>query len=126
MTQKKGRKPLDTGSDIAGAFSEDEAIAKFVKQQQAQPKPEPENAAPMEPSEMRLPEPKPTKSTTPAKGSVMERLLEVTDKEATIRLTVDMPESLHRKLSILCARTGNKKAVVVRTLLEDALKDFNE
>lgn len=57
-------------------------------------------------------------------GSLMSRLLEsAVEKEATVRLTVDMPESMHRKLSILCARTGKKKADIVRMLLSEALQD---
>ena len=35
--------------------------------------------------------------------------LQVFDKEATVRFTVDMSESLHRKLSVLAAKTGRKK-----------------
>lgn len=46
-------------------------------------------------------------------------------KEATVRLTVDLPASMHRKLSILAARTGQKKAEIVRVLLDEALKDVD-
>lgn len=46
-------------------------------------------------------------------------------KEATVRITVDLAESMHRKLSMLSARTGRKKAEIVRTLLEDLLKDVD-
>jgi hypothetical protein len=62
---------------------------------------------------------------TPAE-SLISRLLEQSPKEATIRLTVDMPESMHRKLSLLSARTGKKKAVIVRLLLEEALVNVKE
>ena len=37
--------------------------------------------------------------------SLMDKL-QVQPKEATKRFTVDLPESMHRKLSILAARTG--------------------
>ncbi|MBD1903478.1 CopG family transcriptional regulator [Trichocoleus sp. DQ-A3] len=47
-------------------------------------------------------------------------------KEATIRLTVDLAESMHRKLSILAARTGKKKAEIVRVLLDEALQDVED
>jgi hypothetical protein len=47
------------------------------------------------------------------------------EKEATVRLTVDLPKSTHTKLSVLCAHNGLKKAEVVRMLLDDALKDTN-
>lgn len=47
-------------------------------------------------------------------------------KEATVRFTVDMPQSMHRKLSMLAAKTGRKKVDIVRLLLEEALKDVEE
>ena len=40
--------------------------------------------------------------------SLMSKL-RVPGKEATVRFTVDMSETLHRKLSMLAARTGRKK-----------------
>jgi hypothetical protein len=58
--------------------------------------------------------------------SLMSRLMQNTpEKEPTVRLTVDLPQSMHKKLSILCANTGMKKVEVVRMLLDDALKDTN-
>lgn len=50
----------------------------------------------------------------------------VVTKEATVRFTVDLPESMHRELSILAAKRGVSKADIVRLLLEDALKEVNE
>ncbi len=47
----------------------------------------------------------------------------VTAKEATVRFTIDLPESMHRKLSILAAKTGQSKADILRLLLDDALED---
>jgi hypothetical protein len=59
--------------------------------------------------------------------TLMSRLLEAPEqKEATIRFTVDLPESTHRKLSILAAKTGRKKAEIVRALLDNLLKDSND
>jgi hypothetical protein len=56
--------------------------------------------------------------------NLMSRLMQNTpEKEATVRLTVDLPKSTHTKLSILCAHNGLKKAEVVRMLLDEALKD---
>jgi hypothetical protein len=58
--------------------------------------------------------------------NLMSRLMQNTPaKEPTVRLTVDLPQSTHKKLSILCANTGMKKVEVVRMLLDDALKDTN-
>ena len=51
--------------------------------------------------------------------------LQVESKEATKRFTVDLAESMHRKLSILSAKTGRSKADIVRFLLDDALKDVD-
>jgi hypothetical protein len=65
--------------------------------------------------------------STSSEQSSMSRLLEVTEqKEATKRFTVDLPESMHRKLSMLAARTGRTKADIIKTLLEELLKDANE
>ena len=58
--------------------------------------------------------------------SILSKLLETETKEATIRFTVDMPESMHRKLSILAARSSKKKAVIVRLLLESALNEVED
>jgi predicted DNA-binding protein len=38
---------------------------------------------------------------------------------------MDMPESVHRKLSMLAAKTGRKKVDIVRMLLEDGLKEVD-
>jgi hypothetical protein len=56
--------------------------------------------------------------------SLMSKL-QAPDKEATVRFTVDMSESLHRKLSMLAAKTGRKKVDIVRMLLEDGLKEVD-
>lgn len=59
-----------------------------------------------------------------SKSKVVEELLESSTKEATVRFTVDMPISLHRKLSELALRAGKKKVEIVRAILEEALEDF--
>jgi predicted DNA-binding protein len=51
--------------------------------------------------------------------------LQAPNKEVTVRFTVDMSESLHRKLSMLAARTGRKKVDIVRMLLEEGLSDVD-
>ena len=71
--------------------------------------------------EASTPEPVPIQSKMP---SLMSKL-QAPDKEATVRFTVDMSESLHRKLSMLAAKTGRKKVDIVRMLLEDGLKDVD-
>jgi hypothetical protein len=60
------------------------------------------------------------------KSSIMSQLQQVPPKEATVRLTVDLTESMHRKLSMMAARTGRKKAEIVRFLLDEALQEVEE
>jgi hypothetical protein len=58
-----------------------------------------------------------------ATGARLMEKLKSERREPTIRLTVDLVESTHRKLSVLAARTGRKKVEIVRLLLDDALKE---
>jgi len=60
------------------------------------------------------------------KSNAMSRILETEEKEATVRLTVDMPKSMHQKLTMLSARSGKKKAEIVRLLLDEALADVDD
>ncbi|HEY9864399.1 MAG TPA: ribbon-helix-helix domain-containing protein [Candidatus Obscuribacterales bacterium] len=66
------------------------------------------------------PQPTPQPETT-----FMDRL-QVQPKEGTKRFTVDLPESTHRKLSMLAARTGRTKAEIVRLLLDEALENVQD
>lgn len=59
----------------------------------------------------------------PSSSRLMDKF-QVPSKEATVRFTVDLPLSMHRKLSLLAARTGKKKAEIVRVLLDETLKDL--
>ena len=130
MTTKKPRKSL--GDTLANNFvygdkdplpaaepivEQVEPIVKTVETVVYQVEPIVKAAARSEPSTPISPQP-----TT----SLMSRLMQNTpEKEPTVRLTVDLPQSIHKKLSILCANTGMKKVEVVRMLLNDALKDTN-
>ena len=60
-----------------------------------------------------------------ASSSLMEKL-QVEAKEGTKRFTIDLRESVHRKLSILSAKTGRSKADIVRMVLDDVLKDVDD
>ena len=62
----------------------------------------------------------------PNKESSLMQKLQLEAKEPTKRFTIDLQESVHRKLSILAAKTGRTKADIVRMLLNDALEDINE
>ena len=77
-------------------------------------------ATPPQPA-VSAPEPVSIQSKEP---SLMSKL-QAPDKEATVRFTVDMSESLHRKLSMLAAKTGRKKVDIVRMLLEEGLKEVD-
>ncbi|MCL6750096.1 CopG family transcriptional regulator [Nostoc sp. CCCryo 231-06] len=111
MTAKK-RKPLD-----------DALAREFVYGEKKEPDPQ-NQAQPKLESEI-TPTVKPTLTQKPTISSLMSQLQQV-PKEPTIRLTVDLPESMHRKLSILAAKTGRKKVEIVRFLLDEALKDAKE
>lgn len=71
-----------------------------------------------------LSEPK-TQPTPQPETTFMDRL-QVQPKEGTKRFTVDLPESTHRKLSMLAARTGRTKAEIVRLLLDEALENVQD
>lgn len=75
-------------------------------------------ATPPQP-EASAPEPVPA----PSKESSLTHRLQAPDKEVTVRFIVDMSESVHRKLSMLAAKTGRKKldqsADVVGGLIEE-------
>ena len=62
----------------------------------------------------------------PNKESSLMEKLQLEAKEGTKRFTIDLRESVHRKLSILAAKTGRSKADIVRMLLDDALEDIDE
>lgn len=84
--------------------------------------------------DIELPISKPEPNNQPPTNSTMNNItaanfidsIPVVTKEATVRFTVDLPESMHRELSILAAKQGVSKADIVRLLLDDALKDVNE
>ena len=75
---------------------------------------------PIAPMEKEKPSDKPNKEL-----SLMDKL-QVQPKEATKRFTVDLPESMHRKLSILSAKSGRTKADIIRMVLDDVLADVEE
>ena len=96
----------------------------------SQPEPEVESEPEVEPEVESEPEPKPqpkvqkksrTQTKTKKKELNVSDRLQPVEREATVRITVDLPESLHKRLSIYCATSGNKKAEVVRVLLDEYL-----
>jgi hypothetical protein len=66
----------------------------------------------------------PTKEAPiPMQQSTIMQKLQLEPKEATKRFTIDLSEGMHRKLSILSARTGRTKADIVRMMLDEMLVD---
>lgn len=120
------RKPLDDAlsefvfgsSEPTSKTASPEPVSKTLT-----PEPPPETIP--EPASKTTPEPPPKPSPINAvKESIMSKL-QIPEKEATVRFTVDMSESLHRKLSVLAAKTGRKKVDIVRIFLEEGLKDVD-
>jgi hypothetical protein len=120
MSTKK-RKPLDDAlaSEFVYGPKEQPHVKETETQDSAKPSPEQETVPVAKPVE------KPT-STKSTKSNLMSQLYSTTPKEPTVRLTVDLTESMHRKLSLLAAKTGRKKAEIVRLLLDEALKEVEE
>ena len=132
MSTKK-RKPLGSAMEEF-VFGSQEAAAPPTAPEAASPAPTP--TASLKPEtpptpEAALPVPTIQKPELPtgeiipvqSKETSLTHRLQAPDKEPTVRFTVDMSESLHRKLSMLAARTGRKKVDIVRMLLEDGLKE---
>ena len=130
MSPRKSRKSLDDA--LARQFiyggKQDESVRELKEEET--------------PSELPKEAPSPSKSESVAARSTASTPLSATEKtpnssplmdrfqtppkEATIRFTVDLPASMHRRLSILAARTGKKKAEIVRVLLKEALEKVND
>lgn len=61
-------------------------------------------------------------STADTPASIMKQILTPSaSKEPTTRFTADLPDSLHRRLSMAAAMSGKKKVDIVRELLDASL-----
>jgi hypothetical protein len=118
MTKK--RKPLDDSLASEFVFGGD----KTVSTPEVEPELEEIFTAELELTPT-APMPENPGSKPNKESSLMEKL-QLEAKEGTKRFTIDLRESVHRKLSILAAKTGRSKADIVRMLLDDALEDINE
>lgn len=115
MNRKKPRKALNESLAKQFVYGEEEVPREPVEQPtESASSPQPESQ-----SSSKLP------VATTKETDLMSKL-EIPEKEATIRFTVDLPQSLHRKLSMLAAKTGRTKADIVRLLLDDALRDIED
>ena len=109
MTSQKRRKTMDDSLAEAFVFGQTGDVQE-AQRPQAQTEPEGTSTS--------------KSKDHPTSDSIMSKLLEPTQQqERTIRFTADLPESLHRKLTMLAARTGRKKIDIVRDVLDEVLKD---
>lgn len=104
---KRQRKPLDD------ALASDFVYGEKASEEQLPDREEPE----VEPASATVKKNK--------ESSLMDKL-QVQPKEGTKRFTIDLRESVHRKLSILAAKTGRSKADIIRMVLDDVLEDVEE
>jgi hypothetical protein len=112
---KKARQSLDTTLANDFVFGASETVEPETPIDEM-------SAAPLDPpsrkSKPEMPQVLPT--SIPIRSALMDKLM-TPDKEATVRITVDLPKSMHKSLSILAATTGKKKADIIRTLLMEVL-----
>lgn len=67
-----------------------------------------------------------TKATTTNTEDVLSQILQPAKKPpkaASIRFTADLPEALHRRLTLAAYKAGKKKVDIVREILEHVLPD---
>lgn len=130
MSPKRSRKPLNDA--LAEQFIYGEPLPQTV-QEPALANTSPESLS--EPASISSSEDVTVQGTEDVLSSTVEEnsnpsplfnKLLTPPREATIRLTVDLPTSMHRRLSILAARTGKRKAEIVRVLLDEAVKNIQE
>ena len=61
-------------------------------------------------------------ASSSAPSDIMAQILTpTTDKEPITRFTADLPDSLHKRLTVAAAMSGKKKVDIVRELLDAAL-----
>lgn len=117
MTTKKPRKPLD-----------DTLAREFVYGgDKSRDKPESFELDGVDAQTMPSQKPtalEPAKKQTAKKDFDLMSKLEIPAREANIRFTLDLPESKHRQLSILAAKTGRKKADLMRLALDQLLEQM--
>ncbi len=123
---KRQRKSLDDSLAKDFVFGGDKPETEAAPTPEVEPEAEAEEITAVEDESPSIApiEEKPVEKSN--KESSLMKKLQVEAKEGTKRFTIDLRESVHRKLSILAAKTGRTKADIVRMLLDDALEDVNE
>jgi hypothetical protein len=130
MSPKRSRKPLDDAlaqQFIYGGQQHGTVREPAPDKIPSEPPPEPSSPSDSESVAARSAAGAPLGATekTPNESPLLDKF-QTLPKEATVRFTVDLPASMHRKLSILAARTGKKKAEIVRVLLDEALENVQD
>lgn len=73
-------------------------------------------------SEVELSAPEQKIAPPTAQGDIMSQILAPSAaKEPTTRFTADLPDNLHRRLTMAAAMSGKKKVDIVRELLDASL-----
>ncbi|MEW5860686.1 MAG: hypothetical protein AB1861_25485 [Cyanobacteriota bacterium] len=121
MSPRKSRKSLDDALARQFIYGEKpQETAPILSPKQTSSEASPEDPSP---SQRIVDVPLGAMEKTPDESSLIDKF-QAPPKEATVRFTVDLPASMHRKLSLLAARTGKKKAEIVRVLLNEVLEDI--
>lgn len=115
MSTKRNRKSLDDALAQQFTYGESARESEATSENAIFESPEPAS-----PKTKKLNVAATTKK--PPSSKLINKLTQ-SPKEASVRFTVDLSESLHQRLSLLSATTGMKKAEIVRLLLNDALED---
>lgn len=124
MTKK--RKSLNDVLAQQFVYGESSSSASVVERAADLPLPETQPPQPQAPSSESKTELSPQPQSQKSGRSSLINKFQRESKEPTKRFTIDLAESLHRKLALLCARTGRSKADIVRMLLEEALQDVED
>lgn len=110
------RKPLDDDA-AAFVFGDDESPAPPPQQAKPQAKTSPRKAS----------APKKTAAkSAPKQTRAIDKLMQTTEQERQVRITVDLAASQHQGLTLASAQLGKSKADIIRALLEDFLTDFEQ
>ena len=108
----------------------DDDAAAFVfggnDSQRPAPPPKPEAATPKA-SSRRSPSPKKTQSQPAVKKTrAIDKLMQSTEQERQVRITVDLAASQHQGLTLASAQLGKSKAEIIRALLDDFLAEIGQ
>lgn len=129
MSAKKQRRSMEDDPDAMG-FVFGQSVPEPVEQDETETEQElvtEEQPEPPKPAKKPRSQAKQPAKPNPPKGDFMSQLMNKAEaKERTVRITVDLPDSLHQKLSNLSGRTRMTKADIIRGLLNEALNAVDE